>query len=187
MQHASFHIDSQWSRTTLACALAAALAVQAASPNAASGRTVYDAGKALRQNCESGSYANPCGVWSYHTAATVAPFTGLADFPAHSKMESDTMDGWICLSGENPAHPLLLVNATGDAVSSYCSSGNQLEADELMFHPSAYGYVTSSAADLTTVSALNVTVLTWQPVKQYRSAKLLVSSQHSLSVSRVHS
>ena len=34
-------------------------------------RTVYDAGKALRQNCESGSYANPYedangGVWSYH-------------------------------------------------------------------------------------------------------------------------
>ena len=25
----------------------------------ASARTVYDAGKALRQNCESGSYANP--------------------------------------------------------------------------------------------------------------------------------
>ena len=111
----------------------------------ASARTVYDAGAALRQNCESGSYANPYtdangGVWSYHTASGVAPFTGLADFPAHSTMESDTLDGWICLSGENPTHPLLLVNTTGDAVSSYCSSGNQLEADELIFHPSAYGY-----------------------------------------------
>ncbi len=110
-----------------------------------SARTVYDAGKALRQNCEGGSYANPYtdangGVWSYHTAATVAPFTGVGDFPSHSKMESDTMDGWICLSGENPTHPLLLVNATGDAVSSYCSSGNQLDADEMMFHPSAYGF-----------------------------------------------
>lgn len=111
----------------------------------ASARTVYDAGKALRQNCESGSYANPCtdangGVWSYHTASSVAPFTNLADFPAHSKMESDTMDGWICQSDGNPAHPLLLVNMTGAAVSSYCSSGNQLDADEMMFHPSAYGY-----------------------------------------------
>ena len=145
MQHASFHIDSQRSRTTLACALAAALAVQATSPNAAFGRTVYDAGKALRQNCEGGSYANPYtdangGVWSYHTASGVAPFTGLADFPAHSKMESDTMDGWICQADGNPAHPLLLVNTTGEAVSSYCSGGNQLEADEMMFHPSAYGY-----------------------------------------------
>lgn len=111
----------------------------------ASARTVYDAGKALRQNCESGSYANPYtdangGVWSYHTASGVAPFTGLSDFPTHSKMESNTMDGWICLSNDNPTHPLLLVNTTGEAVSSYCSSGNQLEADELMFHPSAYGY-----------------------------------------------
>ena len=111
----------------------------------ASARTVYDAGKALRQNCASGSYANPYtdangGVWSYHTASSVAPFTGLADFPAHSKMASDTMDGWICLSGENPTHPLLLVNATDDAVSSYCSTGNQLDADEMMFHPAAYSY-----------------------------------------------
>ena len=110
----------------------------------ASARTVYDAGKALRQNCE-GSYQNPYtdengGVWSYHTASAVAPFTGLTDFPTHSKMESDTMDGWICQSDGNPAHPLLLVSATGEAVSSYCSSGNQLDADEMMFHPSAYGY-----------------------------------------------
>ena len=31
----------------------------------ASARTVYDAGKALRQNGENGTYANPNGVWSY--------------------------------------------------------------------------------------------------------------------------
>ena len=36
------------------------LAISAAAVAfAASARTVYDAGKALRQNCESGSYANP--------------------------------------------------------------------------------------------------------------------------------
>ncbi|MBQ3808142.1 MAG: hypothetical protein II840_09340 [Kiritimatiellae bacterium] len=125
--------------------MAAALLMAGALAIPASARTVYDAGKALRQNCESGSYANPYtdangGVWSYHTASGVAPFTGLSDFPTHSKMESNTMDGWICLSNDNPTHPLLLVNTTGEAVSSYCSSGNQLEADELMFHPSAYGY-----------------------------------------------
>ena len=32
----------------------------------ASARTVYDAGKALRQNGETGNYANPNGVWSYY-------------------------------------------------------------------------------------------------------------------------
>ncbi len=126
-------------RTRLLLAAVASLAL------GASARTVYDAGKALRRNCESGSYANPFtdengGVWSYHTASGVAPFTGLADFPAHSRMESDTMDGWICLSDGNPAHPLLLANRTGEAVSSYCSGDNQLDADEMMFHPSAGGY-----------------------------------------------
>ena len=80
------------------------------------------------------------GVWSYHTASSAAPFSGLNDFQAHSRMESNTTDGWICQSDGNPAHPLLLVNTTGGPVSSYCSSGNQLEADELMFHPSATGY-----------------------------------------------
>ena len=128
-------------RAALFCLPAVALVV----PTAVSARTVYDAGKALRQNCESGAYANPYtdedgGIWSYHTASAVAPFTGLNDFPAHSKMGSDTMDGWICQSDGNPTHPLLLVNGTGEAVSSYCSSGNQLDADEMMFHPSAYGY-----------------------------------------------
>ena len=108
-----------------------------------SARTVYDAGKALRQNCENGSYANPYtdangGVWSYYTTSDGEHFTGLSDFPAHSKMENDTMDGWICQSDGNPTHPLLLVNTTGESVSSYCSSGNQLDADEMMFHPAAY-------------------------------------------------
>ena len=45
----------------------------------ASARMVYDAGKALRQNCESGSYANPYtdangGVWSYLAASSFSPF-----------------------------------------------------------------------------------------------------------------
>ena len=37
----------------------------------ASARMVYDAGKALRQNCESGSYANP------YTDANGGAFNGL--------------------------------------------------------------------------------------------------------------
>ena len=146
MQHASLTIHRQWRGiAALSRLLAVALACALAMPTAASGRTVYDAGKALRRNCESGSYANPYtdadgGVWSYYTAATVAPFTGLTSFPSHSKMESDTMDGWICLSDGNPTHPLLLANMTGEAVPSYCSAANQLAADEMMFHPSPNGY-----------------------------------------------
>ena len=140
MKHTFSGINRHW-YGAIPCTLAVAFAV----PSASFARTVYDAGKALRLNCESGSYVNPYtdangGIWSYHTASGVAPFSGLADFPAHSKMESDTMDGWICQSDGNPAHPLLLVNATGNAVSSYCSTGNRLDADEMMFHPSAYGY-----------------------------------------------
>ena len=38
---------------------AAAVSLLVAVSFTASARTVYDAGKALRQNCESGSYANP--------------------------------------------------------------------------------------------------------------------------------
>ena len=37
------------------------------------------------------------------------------------------------------------------------------------------------------VSAQNVMVRTWLPVSRYRLVSLLVSSQHSLSVSQVHS
>lgn len=140
MQHTSLSIARQRGRTALACALAAALGVQVASPSAALGRTVYDAGKALRQNCEGGSPVNPNDVWSYHTASFDTSLTVQYQFPFHSRMENDTMDGWICHDdNDNPTHPLLLVNRTGEAVSSYCSGGNQLDADEMMFHPAAAG------------------------------------------------
>ena len=58
------------------------LAISAAAVAvAASARTVCDAGRALRQNCESGSYANPYtdangGVWSYLEASSLSPFSG---------------------------------------------------------------------------------------------------------------
>lgn len=47
----------------------------------ASARTVYDAGKALRQNGETGTYANPNGVWSYYYASSLSPFPGLFSSP----------------------------------------------------------------------------------------------------------
>ena len=55
-------------------ALFGLLTIALVVPTAVSARTVYDAGKALRQNCESGSYANPYtdsngGVWSYYYAS----------------------------------------------------------------------------------------------------------------------
>ena len=54
----------------------------------ASARTVYDAGKALRQNCESGSYANPYtdtngGVWSYLAASSLSHDEGTLPWAAY--------------------------------------------------------------------------------------------------------
>ena len=64
---------------------------------AASARTVYDAGKALRQNCESGSYANPYtdangGTWSYLAASSFTPFAGVA-LEIHAAKEDGKLDG----------------------------------------------------------------------------------------------
>ena len=72
----------------------------------ASARTVYDAGKALRQNCESGSYANPYtdangGVWSYYYASSLLPFSGTA-FESTSTITSGKLAGWA-----NWDHPRL--------------------------------------------------------------------------------
>ena len=49
----------------------AALLLSGSLAITASAYTVYDAGKALRQNCESGSYANP------YTDANGGAFNGL--------------------------------------------------------------------------------------------------------------
>ena len=141
MQHASFHIDCQRSRTALACAIAAAIAAQAANPVAASGRTVYDAGKALRQNCESGAYANPYpdadgGVWSY-LAASSPTSSGVA-LEMHAAKEDGKLDGWHV---DDQSYPKIMVNVSGQAMeSAYLgTSGNLVEADELILHPGDSG------------------------------------------------
>ena len=117
-------------RTT--AALASALAIQAANPAAASGRTVYDAGKALRQNCESGSCANPYGgVWSYYYASSLSPFSGTL-FESTSTITSDKLAGW-----KNWDHQHLKVNVTGQILDdpSLIEAGEPLEVDEMYFHP----------------------------------------------------
>ena len=103
---------------------------------AASARTVYDAGKALRQNCESGSYANPYtdangGVWSYLTASSLSPFSGAA-LEFHAAKEDGKLDGWHIA---DQSYPKIMVNVSGQAMeSAYLgTSGNLVEADELIY------------------------------------------------------
>jgi hypothetical protein len=113
------------------------LAISAAAVAfAASARTVYDAGRALRQNCESGSYANPYtdangGVWSYYYASSLLPFSGTA-FESTSTITSDKLAGW-----KNWDHQHLKVNVTGQILDdpSLIEAGEPLEVDEMYFHP----------------------------------------------------
>ena len=104
----------------------------------ASARTVYDAGKALRQNCESGSYANPYtdangGIWSYYAASSFAPLSGVA-LEMHAAKEDGKLDGWHIA---DQGYPKIMVNVSGEAMeSSYLGSpGYPIEADELILHP----------------------------------------------------
>ena len=109
----------------------------------ASARTVYDAGKALRQNCESGSYANPYtdangGVWSYLAASSLSPFSGVA-LEMHAAKEDGKLDGWHIA---DQSYPKIMVNVSGQAMeSAYLGSpGYLIEADELILHPGDSGY-----------------------------------------------
>ena len=65
------------------CLFALAVAAVTATTLA---RTVYDAGKALRQNCESGSYATPTRIRTGVSGPTILPprsrrFRGLRSRP----------------------------------------------------------------------------------------------------------
>ena len=107
-------------------------------------RTVYDAGKALRQNCESGSYANPYtdangGVWSYLAASSFSPFSGVA-LEMHAAKEDGKLDGWHIA---DQSYPKIMVNVSGQAMeSAYLGSpGYPIEADELILHPGDSGNV----------------------------------------------
>ncbi|MBQ3290543.1 MAG: hypothetical protein IJH50_14165 [Kiritimatiellae bacterium] len=97
----------------------------------ASARTVYDAGKALRQNGETGTYANPNGVWSYYYASSLSPFSGTL-FESTSTITSDKLAGWKYWD-----HQHLKVNVTGQILDdpSLIEAGEPLEVDEMYFHP----------------------------------------------------
>ena len=125
-----------------AAAIAAALVAAFTTPATASARTVYDAGKALRQNCESGSYANPYedangGVWSYLAASSLSPFSGVA-LEFHAAKDDGNLDGWHV---DDQSYPKIMVNVSGQAMeSAYLgTSGNLVEADELILHPGDSG------------------------------------------------
>ena len=93
----------------------------------ASARTIYDAGKALRQNFQNNATpANPYtdengGKWYYSSAAGVAPYTSLGNFASsYAKIDNDQLQGW-----GGTASPHLKVNITGRtlASSSFMTAG----------------------------------------------------------------
>ena len=115
------------------CAAICLIVVQVAVT--ASARTIYDAGKALRENCTSGTYANPYGVWSYHlvnnagvikTVATLSSTNGRRTF---SSVGSGTIDGFSI--GTAQAGSIRTI-VSGDPIATV---GEPLEVDELFMFP----------------------------------------------------
>ena len=114
----------------------------AALPSSA--RTVYDAGKALRQNFQNNATpANPYtdengGKWTYSSAAGVAPFTSLGNFASsYATVDNGQLQGWGSSSS-----PHLKVNVTGQTLSSssfMAGDCEPIEADEMMIHPGQTG------------------------------------------------
>ncbi len=131
-----------------AAAFVAAL-VALAVPPASSARTVYDAGKALRQNFQiNATPANPYtdengGIWTYSSAAGVAPFTSLGNFASsYAKTDNNQLQGW---GGTSSPH--LKVNITDHALtdSTFVTKtggvldGDPIGVDEMVFHPGQTG------------------------------------------------
>ena len=120
------------------------LAVCALVALPASARTVYDAGKALRQNFQNNATpANPYtdengGVWKYSSAASVAPYTSLGDFQSsYATVDNGQLKGW-----GGSASPHLKVNVTGQTLTSssfMVGDCEPIEADEMVFHPGQSG------------------------------------------------
>ena len=125
-------------------AVLGALATCALLALPAAARTVYDAGKALRQNfTENATPATPYtdengGKWYYSSAAGVAPYTSLGNFASsYAKIDNDQLQGW---GGSSSPH--LKVNITGHTLtsSSFMTTGCEpIEADEMVFHPGGTG------------------------------------------------
>lgn len=113
----------------VACLIAAFAAVDV------SARTVYDAGKALRENCTSGTYANPYGVWSYHLANnrgvinTVATLSSTKGKRTFTSVGSGTIDGFSI--DANQAGSIRTI-VSGNPIAT---DGEPLEVDELFMFP----------------------------------------------------
>ena len=129
------------------CAAICLIAVLVSASAAA--RTVYDAGKALRQNFQNNATpANPYtdengGIWTYSSAAGVAPFTSLGNFASsYAKTDNNQLQGW---GGTSSPH--LKVNITDHALtdSTFVTKtggvldGDPIGVDEMVFHPGQTG------------------------------------------------
>ena len=110
----------------------------------ASARTVYDAGKALRQNFQNNATpANPYtdengGKWCYSSSSAVAPYTDLAMIKgSYATIDNGQLQGW---GGTSSPH--LKVNVTGHTLTSssfMVGDCEPIEADEMVFHPGQSG------------------------------------------------
>jgi hypothetical protein len=117
------------SRTVCLGVAALMAAVQIAFP-----RTVYDGGKALRQNCESGGYvgtdgsvytAADGGKWQYLRAQDSLATTTAAFGGHYATGDYDGIGG--------AASPYIRVNMSGASIP--VSGGEPIEPDELYIHP----------------------------------------------------
>ena len=125
-------------RCVAICLIAVLVAANAAA------RTVYDAGKALRQNFQNNATpANPYtdengGKWTYSSSAGVAPFTSLGNFASsYATVDNGQLQGW---GGASSPH--LKVNITGHTLTSssfMAGDCEPIEADEMMIHPGQSG------------------------------------------------
>ena len=101
-----------------------------------SARMVYDAGKALRENCETGGHVNPCGVWSYHlsnvdgnTAAATAALSSANGRREFASVSSGTIDGFSINTAQGGSIRTIV---SGSPITT---PGEPLEVDELFMFP----------------------------------------------------
>ena len=115
--------------------------VSAALAATAGAYTVYDGGKALRQNCASGAYTGANGEtyvdenggkWQYLRAQDTQATSTIA-FGAHNTDSTGTYDG---IGGSTS--PYIRVNITGAATMTSVNLGTPVDADEFYIHPGTH-------------------------------------------------
>lgn len=110
----------------------------------ASARTVYDAGKALRQNCVGGGYANPYtdqngGVWSYRLSnenanTNSSPALAYGTYTYFGK----TLAGFALDNTKQASS--IRVNISGSSISTGSAGSEPVEPDELIMFPANSEY-----------------------------------------------